>query len=51
MVQGHLLHGLGGLTGEVAEMRMEDGRRLEDVLSADGLMQLAKRHDERPTEA
>ncbi|KAA8783876.1 ROK family transcriptional regulator [Paenibacillus amylolyticus] len=44
MVQGHLLHGLGGLTGEVAEMRMQDGRRLEDVLSADGLMQLAKRH-------
>ncbi|MCM3132293.1 ROK family protein [Paenibacillus polysaccharolyticus] len=44
MVQGHLLHGLGGLTGEVAEMRMEDGRRLEDVLSADGLMRLARRH-------
>lgn len=44
MVQGHLLHGLGGLTGEVAEMRMQDGRRLEDVLSADGLMGLAKRH-------
>lgn len=44
MVQGHLLHGLGGLTGEVAEMRMQDGRRLEDVLSADGLMQLANRH-------
>lgn len=44
MVQGHLLHGLGGLTGEVAEMQMQDGRRLEDVLSADGLMRLAKLH-------
>jgi predicted NBD/HSP70 family sugar kinase len=44
MVHGHLLHGLGGLTGEVAEMHMENGRRLEDMLSADGLMRLAKRH-------
>ncbi|WP_340401710.1 ROK family transcriptional regulator [Paenibacillus sp. FSL H8-0079] len=50
MVHGQLLRGLGGLTGEIAEMLMEDGRRLEEVLSADGLMQLAKRylnpHDE-----
>ncbi|WP_342572748.1 ROK family protein [Paenibacillus sp. FSL R5-0749] len=44
MVHGQLLRGLGGLTGEIAEMLMEDGRRLEEVLSADGLMQLAKRH-------
>jgi len=50
MVHGQLLRGLGGLTGEIAEMLLEDGRRLEDVLSADGLMQLAKdyldQHDE-----
>ncbi|MGO4729521.1 ROK family protein [Paenibacillus sp. 2KB_22] len=44
MVHGQLLRGLGGLTGEIAEMLMEDGRRLEEVLSADGLMQVAKRH-------
>ncbi|WP_145147219.1 ROK family transcriptional regulator [Paenibacillus xylanexedens] len=44
MVHGQLLRGLGGLTGEIAEMLVEDGRRLEEVLSADGLMQLAKRH-------
>ncbi|MCW3791863.1 ROK family protein [Paenibacillus sp. LS1] len=44
MVNGKLLRGLSGLTGEIAEMLMEDGRRLEEVLSADGLMQLAKRH-------
>ncbi|WP_458126613.1 ROK family protein [Paenibacillus sp. Z3-2] len=43
MVHGQLLRGLGGLTGEIAEMLMEDGRCLEEVLSADGLMQLAKR--------
>ncbi|WP_434751426.1 ROK family transcriptional regulator [Paenibacillus amylolyticus] len=47
MVHGHLLHGLGGLTGEVAEMLMEDGQRLEDVLSAEGLMQLTKRHHQK----
>ncbi|QOS78661.1 ROK family transcriptional regulator [Paenibacillus sp. JNUCC31] len=41
MVNGQLLRGLGGLTGELAEMRLGDDRRLEDVLSADGLMQLA----------
>ncbi|MGN7412560.1 ROK family transcriptional regulator [Paenibacillus sp. SAF-068] len=50
MVHGQLLRGLGGLTGEIAEMLVEDGRRLEDVLSADGLMKLAKhyldQHDE-----
>ncbi|MDT9722940.1 ROK family protein [Paenibacillus sp. ClWae2A] len=50
MVHGQLLRGLGGLTGEIAEMLVEDGRRLEEVLSADGLMQLAKdyldQHDE-----
>ncbi|WP_339309237.1 ROK family protein [Paenibacillus sp. FSL k6-2145] len=44
MVDGQLLRGLGGLTGEIAEMLMEDGRRLEEVLSADGLMQLANLH-------
>ncbi|PQP81148.1 hypothetical protein C0Q44_22215 [Paenibacillus sp. PCH8] len=44
MVHGQLLRGLGGLTGEIAEMLVEDDRRLEDVLSAEGLMQLAKRH-------
>ncbi|MFX3649528.1 MAG: ROK family transcriptional regulator [Paenibacillus sp.] len=44
MVHGQLLRGLGGLTGEIAEMLMEDGRRLEEVLSADGLMQLANLH-------
>lgn len=42
MVHGQLLRGLGGLTGEIAEMLVDDGRRLEEVLSADGLMQLAK---------
>lgn len=42
MIQGQLLHGLGGMTGEVAEMLLENGSRLEDVLSADGLLQLAK---------
>ncbi|WP_427182098.1 ROK family transcriptional regulator [Paenibacillus sp. TC-CSREp1] len=42
MVQGQLLHGLGGMTGEVAEMLLENGSRLEDVLSADGLLHLAK---------
>nr|WP_091016853.1 ROK family protein [Paenibacillus amylolyticus] len=50
MVHGQLLRGLGGLTGEIAEMLVDDGRRLEEVLSADGLMQLAKdyqdQHDE-----
>ncbi|WFR61560.1 ROK family protein [Paenibacillus amylolyticus] len=50
MVHGQLLRGLGGLTGEIAEMLVEDGRRLEDVLSADGLMLLVKeyldQHDE-----
>ncbi|MGQ8875131.1 ROK family transcriptional regulator [Paenibacillus sp. TSA_86.1] len=51
MVHGHLLHGLGGLTGEVAEMRMENGQRLEDVLSAEGLMQLANRHHQKKGEA
>lgn len=55
MVDGQLLRGLGGLTGEIAEMLMEDGRRLEEVLSADGLMQLAKdyldQHDELLLEA
>ncbi|MBT2282847.1 ROK family protein [Paenibacillus polymyxa] len=49
MVHGQLLRGLGGLTGEIAEM-LVDARRLEEVLSADGLMQLAKdyldQHDE-----
>lgn len=44
MIHGQLLRGLGGLTGEIAELMMQDGRRLEEVLSADGLMQLAKRH-------
>ncbi|WP_339302748.1 ROK family protein [Paenibacillus sp. FSL R5-0519] len=44
MVHGQLLRGLGGLTGEIAEMLMEDGRRLEEVLSADGLMQLVDLH-------
>lgn len=44
MVRGQLLHGLSGLTGEVAEMLLEDGRRLEDVLSAEGLMHLAKHY-------
>lgn len=44
MVNGQLLRGMGGLTGELAEMLMEEGRRLEDVLSADGLMELARRH-------
>ncbi|MCK6073724.1 ROK family protein [Paenibacillus silvae] len=42
MVQGQLLHGLGGMTGEVAEMLLENGSRLEDVLSAYGLLHLAK---------
>lgn len=42
MVNGQLLRGMGGLTGELAEMLLEGGRRLEDVLSADGLMELAK---------
>ncbi|WP_426334656.1 ROK family transcriptional regulator [Paenibacillus silvae] len=42
MVQGQLLHGLGGMTGEVAEMLLENGSRLEDVLSAEGLLHLAK---------
>ncbi|MDM5278067.1 ROK family transcriptional regulator [Paenibacillus silvae] len=42
MVQGQLLHGLGGMTGEVAEMLLENGSRLEEVLSADGLLHLAK---------
>ncbi|MEK4111114.1 putative NBD/HSP70 family sugar kinase [Paenibacillus sp. DS2363] len=55
MVHGQLLRGLGGLTGEIAEMLVDDGRRLEEVLSADGLMQLAKdyldQHDERLLEA
>ena len=50
MVHGQLLRGLGGLTGEIAEMLVDDGRRLEEVLSADGLMQLAQdyldQHDE-----
>ncbi|WP_338708640.1 ROK family transcriptional regulator [Paenibacillus amylolyticus] len=50
MVHGQLLRGLGGLTGEIAEILVDDGRRLEEVLSADGLMQLAKdyldQHDE-----
>ncbi|MEK4366368.1 ROK family protein [Paenibacillus sp. FSL M8-0212] len=44
MVHGQLLRGLGGLTGEIAEMLVDDGRRLEEVLSADGLMQLANLH-------
>jgi predicted NBD/HSP70 family sugar kinase len=44
MVNGQLLRGMGGLTGELAEMLLEEGRRLEDVLSADGLMELAGRH-------
>ncbi|MDR9745410.1 ROK family transcriptional regulator [Paenibacillus taichungensis] len=43
MVNGQLLRGMGGLTGELAEMLLEEGHRLEDVLSADGLMELAKR--------
>ncbi|WP_339187897.1 ROK family protein [Paenibacillus sp. FSL R5-0490] len=55
MVHGQLLRGLGGLTGEIAEMLVDDGRRLEEVLSADGLMQLAKdyldQHDELLLEA
>ncbi|MCF7754854.1 ROK family protein [Paenibacillus xylanexedens] len=55
MVNGQLLRGLGGLTGEIAEMLVDDGRRLEEVLSADGLMQLAKdyldQHDELLLEA
>ncbi|MGE6576291.1 ROK family protein [Paenibacillus xylanexedens] len=55
MLQGQLLRGLGGLTGEIAEMLVDDGRRLEEVLSADGLMQLAKdyldQHDELLLEA
>ncbi|WP_339300994.1 ROK family protein [Paenibacillus sp. FSL R5-0623] len=55
MVHGQLLRGLGGLTGEIAEMLVDDGRRLEEVLSADGLMQLAKdyldQHDELVLEA
>ncbi|WP_440119123.1 ROK family transcriptional regulator [Paenibacillus sp. QZ-Y1] len=44
MVHGQLLRGLSGLTGEVAEMLLEDDRRLEDVLSCEGLMQLAQSH-------
>ncbi|CAM4496048.1 ROK family transcriptional regulator [Paenibacillus xylanexedens] len=55
MVHGQLLRGLGGLTGEIAEMLVDDDRRLEEVLSADGLMQLAKdyldQHDELLLEA
>ncbi|MEK4273818.1 ROK family transcriptional regulator [Paenibacillus sp. FSL R7-0026] len=55
MVHGQLLRGLGGLTGEIAEMLVDDGRRLEEVLSADGLMQLAQdyldQHDELLLEA
>ncbi|OMF55954.1 ROK family protein [Paenibacillus sp. FSL R5-0766] len=55
MVHGQLLRGLGGLAGEIAEMLVDDGRRLEEVLSADGLMQLAKdyleQHDELLLEA
>ncbi|MDR6716570.1 ROK family protein [Paenibacillus sp. 2003] len=55
MVHGQLLRGLGGLTGEIAEMLVDDGRRLEEALSADGLMQLAKdyldQHDELLLEA
>lgn len=43
MVNGQLLRGMGGLTGELAEMLLEEGRRLEGVLSAEGLMELAKR--------
>ncbi|KOY15078.1 ROK family transcriptional regulator [Paenibacillus xylanivorans] len=44
MVNGQLLRGMGGLTGELAEMLLEEDRRLEDVLSVEGLMELAKRH-------
>ncbi|WP_128102467.1 ROK family transcriptional regulator [Paenibacillus sp. DCT19] len=40
MVNGQLLRGMRGLTGEVAEM-MQEGRRLEDVLSAGGLIEMA----------
>ncbi|WP_338543534.1 ROK family transcriptional regulator [Paenibacillus tundrae] len=40
MVNGQLLRGMRGLTGEVAEM-MQEGRRLEDVLSAGGLIDMA----------
>ncbi|MGX1828316.1 ROK family transcriptional regulator [Paenibacillus taichungensis] len=43
MVNGQLLRGMGGLTGELAEMLLEEDRRLEDVLSAEGLTELAKR--------
>ncbi|MEC0127359.1 ROK family transcriptional regulator [Paenibacillus pabuli] len=42
MVNGQLLRGMGGLTGELAEMLLKGGRRLEDMLSADGLMKLAR---------
>ncbi|MGR6543532.1 ROK family transcriptional regulator [Paenibacillus tundrae] len=40
MVNGQLLRGMRGLAGEVAEM-MQEGRRLEDVLSAGGLTDMA----------
>jgi Transcriptional regulator/sugar kinase len=43
VVDGRLLQGNGGLAGELAEMLLPDGSRLESALSAMGLMTLAER--------
>lgn len=43
MVNSQLLRGMQGGAGEIAEMRLQQGERLEDMVGADGLVALASR--------